>query len=109
MKLGAKFRLTLGLTMGLLAGISLVLIPGFFATPPTTPTISGSNYTVTPSTFTASRGSQSTPSPAPTTSIVTLDSLLILIGTILCPAIALSFLARRWTLRRTRILSTEAQ
>ncbi len=109
MRLGARFRLGLGLTLGVIVGLGLILIPGFFAPPPTTLTSStGSNLTWTP-TFSSSRGSQSNTPPARTTSITTLDSLLILVGTILCPAIALSFLARRWTLKKARARSLEAR
>ncbi len=87
--------------LGILMGLGLVILPGILASPTQTSTTSGSNSR---GSFSAQSTQSGTLSNQPTGASATtaLGSLLILLSLVLFPAIALSFLARAWTLKQAK-------
>jgi hypothetical protein len=107
MRLDGRAKTGISLILGVLAGLTLVIVPGVLSTSNPYSTSPGFNGRVIPSTFTAARASGTTQTPGASSGL-TAGSLLLLIGTILIPAIALSFLARYLTLKkREELLSSE--
>ncbi|HWY27945.1 MAG TPA: hypothetical protein VNW25_01670 [Candidatus Sulfotelmatobacter sp.] len=103
MRLGNRTRTGLSLTLGVLIGLGLVILPGVLAPPTQTSTTSGSNPGIT--TTSANQSNQpNTMSKQPTGAAneITLSSLLMLVGLVLLPAIALSYFARAWTLKQAK-------
>ncbi len=101
MRFGRRAGAGVSLMLGVLIGLGLVILPGVLAPSIQTSTSSASNSRVTSS-------AQSTPSgtlsnqPSGASAATTFGSLLILLSLVLLPAIALSFLARAWTLKRVK-------
>src|SRR5256712_13041165 len=99
LRLGRRSRAGLSLTLGVLIGLGLVFLPGILAPQTQTSATSGSNSRWTFSTQSAqpsNLGNQT----AGTSISITVGSMLILVSLVLFPAIALSFLARFWTLKQ---------
>jgi len=87
--------------LGVLIGLGLVILPGVLAPSIQTSTTSGSNSRGSfsdQSTQPGNLGNQSVGASIGTT----VGSLLILVSLVLFPAIALSFLARYWTLKQAK-------
>jgi membrane protease YdiL (CAAX protease family) len=101
LRIGRRTRAGLGLTLGVLVGLGLVILPGLLAPSNQTSTTSGSNNRVTASTQSAQPGSLNN-QPKGALSGITVDSLLILVSLVLFPAIALAFLARYSTLNQAK-------
>ncbi len=111
MKFGTRTRTALSLTLGVLAGLGLIILPGGLA-PSLRPASSA----------TAGTGSNSTSGTPSTVTIVagpkyllnltygksggeagnTIGSLLLLVSLVLVPALALSFIARTWAMKRAK-------
>ncbi len=87
--------------LGVLIGLGLVILPGVLAPSTQNSTTSGSNYGATPSVRSTQSGTGSN-QPSGALSGLMVSSLLILVSLVLFPAIALSFLARYWTLKRAK-------
>jgi hypothetical protein len=101
LRLGRRTRAGVSLTLGVLIGLGLVILPGVLAPSTQTSTTSGSNSRGTffaQSTQPGNLGSQPTGASIGTT----VGSILILVSLVLFPAIALSFLARYWTLKQAK-------
>lgn len=102
LRLGRKSRAGISLTLGVLVGLGLVILPGVLAPSTQTSTSAGENSKVTfPSAQSPQPGTLSNASNG-TSSGITVGSLLVLAGLVLFPAIALSYLARAWTLRHAK-------
>ena len=101
MRLGRRTRAGLNLTLGVLIGLGLVSLPGILVPSSQTSTTPGSNSRVT-SPFQAGQSGSLGNQPTGTWSGVTVGSLLILVSLVLFPAIALSLLARYWTLKQAK-------
>ena len=87
------------MTLGVLIGLGLVILPGILTPSTQSSTTSGSNSRGTfsaQSTQPGNLGNQSRGVSIGTT----VGSKLILVSLVLFPAIALSFLARYWTLKQ---------
>ena len=101
MRFGRRTRAGVSLTLGVLIGLGLVILPGILTPSTRTSTTSGSNSGGTFSFGSAQPGDLGNQSTG--TSIgITVGSMLILVSLVLFPAIALSFLARYWTLKQAR-------
>ncbi|OLD11977.1 MAG: hypothetical protein AUI93_03470 [Crenarchaeota archaeon 13_1_40CM_3_52_10] len=100
--LGRRTRAGLGLTLGVLIGLGLVILPGVLAPSTQTATTSGSNPRVTTSSTQSYQPGTMNKQPTGATSEITLSSLLMLVGLVLLPAIALSYFARAWTLKQAK-------
>ena len=89
------------MTLGVLIGLGLVILPGILTPSTQSSTTSGSNSR---GTFSAQSTQPGNPSNQPNeTSIGTaVGSALILVSMVLLPAIALSFVARYWTLKQAK-------
>jgi hypothetical protein len=101
LRLGRRTRAGLSLTLGVLIGLGLVILPGVLAPTTQTSTTSGSSSRGTfsaQSTQPGNLGNQPTGASIDTT----VGSTLILVSLVLFPAIALSFLARYWTLKQVK-------
>ena len=101
LRLGRRARAGLSLTLAVLIGFGLVILPGILTPSTQTSTTSGSNSRETfsgQSTQPGNLGNQSTGASIGTT----VGSKLILVSLVLFPAIALSFLARHWTLKQAK-------
>ena len=101
LRLGRRARAGLSLTLAVLIGFGLVILPGILTPSTQTSTTSGSNSRETfsgQSTQPGNLGNQSTGASIGTT----VGSKLILVSLVLFPAIALSFLARHWTLNQAK-------
>ncbi|TMI09432.1 hypothetical protein E6H34_01420 [Candidatus Bathyarchaeota archaeon] len=101
MRLGRRTRAGLSLTLGVLIGLGLVVLPGILAAPSQTSTTFGSNPRVTSPVQAGQSGSLGN-QPTGASSGFTAGSLLILVGLVLSPAIALSFLARYWMSKQAK-------
>ncbi len=99
--LGRRTRTGLGLTLGMLIGLGLVILPGVLAPSTQTSTTSGSNPGVTTSTQSYQPGTMNK-QPTVATGEIMLSSLLMLVGLVLLPAIAVSYFARAWTLKHAK-------
>ncbi len=120
MRFSKRNRMGFGLTLGVLAGLGLILLPGILAvpTPTTSTTTTGSNSTVSGLTIAATRApstlnNQTNGSSYGIGSGIGPASVTVLVLLILVPAITLSFLSRAWAMRRARMvlhknLETEA-
>jgi hypothetical protein len=100
LRIEGRTKAGLGLVVGVMVGLGLVVLPGVIA--PSTSTELGSNSRVTPSTQSLQPGKPNNQSNE-ASSAFNEGSLLVLVGALLFPAIALSFLARSWTLRRAKV------
>jgi hypothetical protein len=100
LRIEGRTKAGLGLVLGVMVGLGLVVLPGVIA--PSTSTELGSNSRVTPSTQSLQPGNPNNQSNE-ASSAFNEGSLLVLVGALLFPAIALSFLARSWTLRRAKV------
>ena len=112
LRINGKTRVGITLSMGVLVGLGLVILPGLFATPMTNSTSTGQNVRTPTPTYTVGSSSSANPSnrPAiiPTTSPV--GNLAIAIALMLLPAISISTFVRYWTLKGTRKkLESESQ
>ena len=101
LRLGRRTKAGLSLTLGVLIGLGLVILPGVLAPSSQTSTTLGSNSRVTSSVQSGQPGSLNK-QPTGASSGVTVGSLLILVSLVLFPAVALSFLARYWTLKQAK-------
>jgi hypothetical protein len=99
LRIEGRAKAGLGLMLGVIVGLGLVILPAVLAPP--TSTEFGSNSRVTASIQSTQPGSLNNQGSG-ASSAITEGSLLILVGALLFPAIALSFLARSWTLRRAK-------
>ncbi|TMI19057.1 hypothetical protein E6H32_03360 [Candidatus Bathyarchaeota archaeon] len=102
MRLGRRTRAGLSLTLGLLIGLGLVILPGVLAPSTQTPTTSGSNPRGTTSSIQSTQPDTMNKQPTGASSEITLSSLLVLVSLVLLPAIALSYFARAWTLKQAK-------
>ena len=101
LRLGRRTRAGVSMTLGVLIGLGLAILPGILTPSTQTSTTSGSNSRETfsgQSTQPGNLGNQSTGASIGTT----VGSKLILVCLVLFPAIALSFLARYWTLKQAK-------
>ena len=101
LRLGRRTRAGISLTLGVLIGLGLVILPGILASSTQTSTTSGTNSRGTfsaQSTQPGNLGNQSMGASIGTT----VGSMLILVSLVLFPAVALSFLARYWTLKQAK-------
>jgi len=101
LRLGRRTRAGLSLTLGVLLGLGLVILPGILSPSTQTSTTSGSNPRVT-STAQSTQPGKLGDQPTETSIGTTVDSVLILVSLVLFPAIALSFLARHWMLKQAK-------
>jgi len=101
LRFGRQTRGGLGLALGVLIGLGLVILPGVLAPSTQTSTASGSNSKVTFPSAQSSPGSMSN-LPTGDSNTITFGSLLILVGLVLLPAIALSYFARALTLKQAK-------
>ena len=99
LRLGRRARAGVSLTLGLLIGLGLVILPGILTTQ--TSTTSGSDSRVTSSAQSTQPGNLGN-QPTGASIGTTVASILILVSLVLFPSIALSFLARYWTLKRAK-------
>jgi hypothetical protein len=90
----------LSLTVGILLGLALLSLPEVLS-PPTQSQTTLSHGGVTFGSDMTQPGSFGNP-PNRSSIGSTLDQILILVSMVLFPAVALSFLARYWTLSRAR-------
>jgi len=102
LRLGRRTRAGLSLTLGLLIGLGLVILPGVLAPSTQTPTTSGSNPRGTTSSIQSTQPDTMNKQPTGASSEITLSSLLVLVSLVLLPAIALSYFARAWTLKQAK-------
>src|SRR5205823_5952205 len=101
LRLGRRTRAGLSLTLGVLIGFGLVTLPGNLAPSTQTSTTFGSNSRGTFSTQSTQPGNLGN-QPTGASISTTAGSMLILVGLVLFPAIALSFLARHLTLKQAK-------
>jgi hypothetical protein len=101
LRFGRQTKAGLSLALGVLIGLGLVILPGVLAPSTQTSTASGSNSKATFSSAQSSSGSMSN-LPTGASNTITFGSLLILVGLILLPAIALSYFARALTLKQAK-------
>jgi len=101
LRLGRRTRAGLSLTLGVLIGFGLVILPGILTPSTQTSTTSGSNSGGTLS-FGSARPGNLGNQPTRTSIGTTVGSMLILVSLVLSPALALSFLARYWTLKQAK-------
>ena len=101
LRLGRRSRAGLSLTLGVLIGLGLVLLPGILAPQAQISATSGSNSRWTFSTQSAQPGNRGNQTTGTSISI-TAGSMLTLISLVLFPAITLSFLARYWMLKQAK-------
>lgn len=101
MRFGRQTKAGLSLALGLLIGLGLVILPGILAPSTQTSTTSGSNSKVTFPSAQSSPGSMSNV-PTGASNTVTFGSLLVLVGLVLLPAIALSYIARALMLKQAK-------
>ena len=112
LRISGKKRVGITLSMGVLVGLGLVILPGLFATPMTNSTSTSPNVRTPTPTYTVGSSSSANPSNRPsiipTTSPV--GNLAFAIALILLPAISISIFVRYWTLKDTRKrLDSESQ
>ena len=107
LKFAGMNRVGLSLTLGVLVGLTLILLPGILASPTSaagpSSNSTGTTSSYNPSIFTVRAGPSGIGSSTGGSSIVTSGSLFVLILLVLIPAVALSFFARTWTLRQNRL------
>ena len=101
LRLGRRARAGLSLTLAVLIGFGLVILPGILAPSTQTSTTFGSN---SKGTFSAQSTQPGNLGNRPTGASIgtTAGSILMLVSLVLFPAIALSFLARYWTLKQAK-------
>ena len=102
MRLGKRGRAGVSLTLGILVGLGLVILPGVLAPSTQTSTTSGSNPRATTSSVQSYQPDPMNKQPTGASNAITLSSLSILVGLVLFPAIALSYFARAWTLKQAK-------
>jgi hypothetical protein len=102
LRLGRRTRTGLGLTLGVLIGLGLVILPGVLASSTQTSTSSGSNPRGNTSSIQSPQPGMMNKQPAGATNEITVSSLLILVGLVLLPAIAISYFARAVTLKQAK-------
>lgn len=88
--------------LGALIGLGLVILPGVLVPSAQTPTTSGSNPRATTSSIQSYLPGSMNKQPTGPSSGITPGSLIILVGLVLLPAIALSYFARAWTLKQAK-------
>ncbi len=102
MRLKRKTRGGLSLILGALIGLGLVILPGVLAPLTQTSTTSISSFgSANPSVRSTQPGNLGN-QPSMTSIGSTVGSMLILVSFVLFPAVALSFLARYWTLKQAK-------
>ena len=101
LRLGRRARAGLSLTLAVLIGFGLVILPGILTPSTQTSTTFGSN---SKGTFSAQSTQPGNLGNRPTGASIgtTAGSILMLVSLVLFPAIALSFLARYWTLKQAK-------
>jgi hypothetical protein len=101
LRLGRRARAGLSLTLAVLIGFGLVILPGILAPSTQTSTTFGSNSRGTSSAQSTQPGNLGN-QPTGTSIGTAVGSALILVSMVLLPAIALSFVARYWTLKQAK-------
>jgi len=101
LRFGRRTKRGVSMILGVLIGLGLVILPGVLAPSIQTSTTSGSNSRVTSSAQSTQPGTLGN-QPTGASATTAFGSLLILLSLVLFPAIALSFLARAWTLKRAK-------
>ena len=109
MRLGGKSRAGITLTLGLLVGIVLVILPGILALPTPNSSSTGSDTRGPTQSFTTASSNKNTQPTTTTPTVSAMAGIVTLAGLILIPAIALSVLVRHWTLKRARSRNSSDQ
>jgi hypothetical protein len=92
----------MSLTLGVLIGLGLVILPGIVSPSTQIPTTSGSNPRGTTSSIQTNQPGTMNKQPTGASNAITLSSVLMLVSLLLLPAIALSYFARAWTLKQAK-------
>jgi hypothetical protein len=101
LRLGRRSSAGLSLTLGVLVGLALVILPGVL-TPSTQNSTTGLNYFGRIPSILSTQSGTLNNQPTVASTGATVGSLLILVILILFPAFSLSVVARYWTLKRAK-------